>query len=147
MKLIPFALDYAFICIRLKQMKQDEFERIRPPQPNPTSQWYSICSAHVQYCEDCNCCNAGHWIDEADPYVQIRHWLWKKSPKLWREWANRPGSNDGKHLERIFPKLKPYISEHDWLRLGQEYGYLPKPEPLRFNNVWRTLWNRFFGKE
>jgi len=49
--------------------------------------WYSLCSMHIEYKEDCNMCNAGTW------YSIWRIWfnevLWKISPELWRKMVNR----------------------------------------------------------
>jgi hypothetical protein len=85
---------------------------MRPPQPTPTSVWYSICSGHGnnQTEETCPRCQVGQWIDPEDPYEKLLHWLWVKSPKLWREWVNaedapEPEQKKRRWLESVFPRL------------------------------------------
>lgn len=81
----------------------------RPSMPQ-NFQWYSVCSAHRDYRPECNCCNAGHWVN--DEFHELDRWLYEHNPKLWREWANRethegePGHSSRTFLERIFPRLK-----------------------------------------
>jgi hypothetical protein len=66
--------------------------------------WFSICSMHFDYNEECSMCRAGNWTNV---------WEWKIGgaihdicPRLWRWWVNRPGSKQRKQLEEIFPKFK-----------------------------------------
>jgi hypothetical protein len=105
---------------------------IRPEPPQyplhtPDWKWYSFCSAHIEYNPDCGACNAGRWIDEASPYEQLQKFLWKRSPRLWREWANRPESESRALLEKTFPKLGKNVH---------------KPEPPSF---WETVREFFNG--
>lgn len=86
-------------------MSQDK----RPPMPTNFT-WFSICSAHRKYNPECNCCNAGSWVN--DEKHELSGWLYKHDPKLWRKWANRettpdqPGHAARHFLESIFPGLK-----------------------------------------
>jgi hypothetical protein len=49
-------------------------------------QWYSICSMHYEYKEDCNCCNTGTW--ENIFIHKIGSFIYKKFPKFWIWWMN-----------------------------------------------------------
>lgn len=60
------------------------------------STWYSICSAHREYKEDCPRCNVGGWSN--DIQYRLGAIVFKKAPGVWRWWANRKGIN--------FTKLK-----------------------------------------
>jgi hypothetical protein len=75
----------------------------RPPMPQNFS-WYSICSRHGEYHEECGACNKGRWINQ--DYQELEQWLYRNSMKLWRQWANRAASKERSFLERIFPRLR-----------------------------------------
>lgn len=87
--------------------KPDIFAQTYEVDTGSATKWMSFCSRHREKQEDCKACNAGMWLDEASLYEQLKSFLWNKFPDLWREWVNRPGSEDGKHLEVAFPNLKP----------------------------------------
>lgn len=59
----------------------------RPSPPQTKWEWYSICSTHREYQEDCGRCNAGRWISKGE--TEFNNWLWTYSPSIWRKWANR----------------------------------------------------------
>lgn len=66
--------------------------------------WFSICSMHHQYKEDCGACNAGHWTNV---------WKWQVGsiictifPGLWKWWMNRPNSKARRQIMEWFPNLK-----------------------------------------
>jgi hypothetical protein len=49
--------------------------------------WYSICSAHRDYKEDCSACNTGSWYKVWKVKVEsIIYWI---SPRFWRWYVNR----------------------------------------------------------
>lgn len=73
----------------------------RPKPPEFKGQWYSICSMHSKYNEECGNCNCGRWISDSDH--EFSQWLWKYSEDIWRKWANR---KPDEFLESIFPNLK-----------------------------------------
>jgi len=81
----------------------------RPPMPANFS-WYSICSRHMKFNQECGLCNTGHWVN--DELHELSSWLYRENPKLWRKWANRktkegePGHEARHFLEKIFPRLK-----------------------------------------
>ena len=79
-------------------------ERIRKTGGPWGCDWYSICSRHYNYDENCNLCNKGRWINR---YKQLVSSLFFKAwPWAWRKWANRKNSPDRKYLESVFPNLK-----------------------------------------
>jgi hypothetical protein len=81
----------------------------RPQPPVFKGEWYSICSRHCEYNEDCSLCNKGYWISDSER--EFSDWLWKYSKRIWRKWANR---KPDERLEALFPKLKgTHISEKD----------------------------------
>lgn len=43
--------------------------------------WYSVCSMHREYTEDCHMCIVGTW--HTDWVLSISSWFYKKYPKLW----------------------------------------------------------------
>lgn len=49
--------------------------------------WFSICSAHYEYNENCTLCKAGEWKNVW--MWHISHTFYKLTPKLWRWWMNR----------------------------------------------------------
>lgn len=67
-------------------------------------QWFSICSNHRIYQQDCPRCNAGQWKNVL--VSKISNICYKYYPRLWRRWVNRKGSNTRKFLESTFPRLK-----------------------------------------
>lgn len=66
--------------------------------------WYSICSVHFNYKNDCGMCNAGSWhydiLSKIDGIIHD-HWY-----SLWFYWHNRPNSSSKKRLRKWFPNLK-----------------------------------------
>jgi len=50
--------------------------------------WFSVCSKHQTYREDCECCTCGRWI--FIPIWWIGHIFYKLFPSVWILWANRP---------------------------------------------------------
>ena len=48
--------------------------------------WYSLCSAHGEYQEDCKLCNAGYW--DRVYKVTLEHILYKVSWKAWFRYMN-----------------------------------------------------------
>lgn len=66
--------------------------------------WFSICSAHYEYKEDCGMCNAGHWTNVWQwKFGFIMYKLW---PNLWTWYMNRPNSKARKQIMELFPKLR-----------------------------------------
>lgn len=49
--------------------------------------WYSFCSSHQEYKENCKCCNAGHWTNHWKHLISS--FICKKNYKLWYWWVNR----------------------------------------------------------
>jgi len=52
-------------------------------------QWFSLCSAHHKYQEDCSMCDTGNWVFM--PAHWISGWFFRVSPGLWRWWMNLRG--------------------------------------------------------
>lgn len=48
--------------------------------------WYSICSHHYQYDENCDICNIGSWM--FIPGLFLSKILYKISPKFWQSIHN-----------------------------------------------------------
>lgn len=67
-------------------------------------QWYSICSAHHDYDENCPRCSVGRWINVEESRLDRE--LFAKDPKKWRELHNRPDDPSRRFLESVFPGLK-----------------------------------------
>lgn len=67
-------------------------------------EFFSICSMHMEPQDDCDRCNAGNWRNVY--MAKLSSVFYKSSPRLWRLWANRPGSKILSELEHIFPNLK-----------------------------------------
>lgn len=51
--------------------------------------WFSICSKHSGYRSDCNLCQNGRWSNDIAQWVSNS--IYKKTPRLWRWWANGRG--------------------------------------------------------
>lgn len=51
-------------------------------------EWYSICSMHHDYKEDCHICNAGTW--ENIILIKISGWFHDHFYKLWFWYVNLP---------------------------------------------------------
>ena len=49
--------------------------------------WFSYCSRHQEYNEDCNICNIGTW--ENVIHYKITSLIYKISPSIWRWLVNR----------------------------------------------------------
>lgn len=49
--------------------------------------WFSICSRHAIYDENCKMCNTGSWNNAIKH--KISSLIYKLFPSLWRWWANR----------------------------------------------------------
>lgn len=50
-------------------------------------EWYSICSAHQEYKEDCERCNCGTWSNVWR--VHFSNLVYKIAPGFWIWWVNR----------------------------------------------------------
>ena len=66
--------------------------------------WISICSAHIDYDETCNCCTAGYWRNRMA--ARFEHIFYRFCPWGWKMWANRTNSPHRKRLEEWFPNLR-----------------------------------------
>ncbi len=49
--------------------------------------WFSICSRHAVYDENCKMCNTGSWKNAIKYKISLL--IYKLFPSLWRWWANR----------------------------------------------------------
>lgn len=49
--------------------------------------WFSICSKHALYNENCNMCNTGSWKNAIK--YKISSLIYDLFPSLWRWWINR----------------------------------------------------------
>lgn len=49
--------------------------------------WFSICSRHAVYDEDCKLCNTGRW--EKIIKYKISTLIYDLFPSLWSWWINR----------------------------------------------------------
>jgi hypothetical protein len=50
-------------------------------------EWYSICSIHRQYKEDCGMCNTGHYVNVW--MNKISNFIFRNFPELWRWYVKR----------------------------------------------------------
>ena len=50
-------------------------------------EWYSICSGHYLWNEECSICNVGRWVNVWRHAVG--HVIYRVAPGVWRWWANR----------------------------------------------------------
>lgn len=66
--------------------------------------WFSICSMHYKYKEDCHICNTGGWTNVWQ--WKIGSLIYKLTPNLWKWWMNRPNSKARRQIMEWFPKLK-----------------------------------------
>lgn len=62
--------------------------------------WFSFCSMHFKYEEDCCACNTGSWTNVWK--WKIGGLLFKVMPKIWIWWMNRPNSKSRKRIEKWF---------------------------------------------
>ena len=49
-------------------------------------EWYSVCSTHQKYQEDCDLCNHGRWVNVW--LHKLSSLVYKISPKFWIWWVN-----------------------------------------------------------
>jgi len=49
--------------------------------------WFSFCSRHQEYEENCDLCNMGTW--ESAITYKISSLIYKFFPSLWAWWVNR----------------------------------------------------------
>ena len=49
--------------------------------------WFSICSRHAIYDENCNMCNTGSWQNTIK--YKVSSLIYDLFPSLWRWWVNR----------------------------------------------------------
>jgi hypothetical protein len=71
-------------------------------------EWYSLCSGHFEYDPDCDCCNAGQWINVW--WIHIDGFLYKYFGSLWfwlhnNSFARHYGSS-WKFLKKYFPNIR-----------------------------------------
>jgi hypothetical protein len=67
-------------------------------------EFYSVCSRHYQWREDCNQCQAGMWRNIWMHHVSA--FFNRFAYPLWHWWVNRPNSRSRRELEKLFPGLK-----------------------------------------
>ncbi len=72
----------------------------RPPVPNIEWEWYSICSKHSKYDQNCKNCNSGRWISSVE--LDFDRWLWTYSKELWKKWANQNNKSVSNWMQKIF---------------------------------------------
>lgn len=72
--------------------------------------WYSICSKHQSYAENCYLCEVGQWRNRWGR--KFGNLVYQISPRLWRWWANRKSSKSRKFFEKTFPNLKENNVNH-----------------------------------
>ena len=65
-------------------------------------QWYSICSAHYRYDENCPRCRVGQWHNVY--IVKIDHWFYANVYWLWHWCHNRDRSRVNRFLRQHFPR-------------------------------------------
>lgn len=67
-------------------------------------EFYSICSRHFNWREDCPLCQKGEWINLWVHHVSsmVHDWAYP----VWYWWVNRPNSRSRRRLEELFPGLK-----------------------------------------
>ena len=66
--------------------------------------WISVCSAHQEYEEKCNTCQAGSWYNVNSSF--FANLVYKIYKPLWLWWVNRPNSKARRNIEKHFPNLK-----------------------------------------
>lgn len=49
--------------------------------------WFSICSGHYDYDENCKACNKGHWKNALKHRISLG--FYNLCPSLWRWWINK----------------------------------------------------------
>lgn len=49
--------------------------------------WYSVCSSHFVYEDDCPRCRVGSW--ENLWRIKIGNYIYNLCPEIWMWWANR----------------------------------------------------------
>lgn len=77
-------------------------------------EWYSICSTHWNPKPGCPRCECGQWVNVHGQ--KVGHAFYKRWPKLWRLWANRPFCNGRRRfLEETFPRLRG-MGLREWLK-------------------------------
>lgn len=75
--------------IFINEMKLDKKNRLKG-KLFCKKRWFSICSAHFNYKEDCSTCNAGSWTNIWK--WKIGGFIFKVMPKFWIWWTNRPNN-------------------------------------------------------
>ena len=48
--------------------------------------WYSICSKHREYEQDCDLCGTGEWRSVLG--TKVSSIIYLIAPRLWRKWTN-----------------------------------------------------------
>lgn len=66
--------------------------------------WYSFCSGHQKYDEDCKICNIGSWCNVWN--IKFNAVVFKFFPSLWIWYKNRPSSKTLKEILKQFPQSK-----------------------------------------
>lgn len=69
-----------------------------------TYDWYSICSAHRDYRDDCPRCNAGLWYNRY--WRVVDHQLYVRWPVCWRLVHNLPWSRTRRFIRKTFPNAR-----------------------------------------
>lgn len=65
--------------------------------------WISICSRHREHQIACRLCMTGRYSWAIPAFFS--RLFYRRAPRLWRWWVNRPNSKIRRHLEEIFPGL------------------------------------------
>ena len=76
--------------------------------------WFSICSMHAAYDENCNMCNHGSW--ENVIHYKISSVIYKFFPSLWRWWLNRKVINNNPSLWRWWLNRKNHKAHNESTR-------------------------------
>jgi hypothetical protein len=84
----------------------NKFKRKRKRKWFGLYEWYSICSSHYSYNDNCTLCNAGSWIFR--PFNFIEELFFKYFPKQWEKWKNKPKRRAAflNKVKQWFPNLK-----------------------------------------